>query len=329
MLSKNGKVVSTKDVPVLHTPKDECGGGSAWSAGMIDYLCLKENSSSAIDGRKLLRRGDLSAALCQESKGDQSTASLEDILRYDLDATSAITISGSAICEQLIEDLGKAGVIAIMRAKNPEVAIRRGKELAAMGCKAIEVTVDSIGFEDILEALVKEVGDKCLVGVGTIMDASQIPRIAALGAKFALSPLNPPGMIDLCLEHNVIPVPAAYTPQEIYDAYLQGARCVKLFPAQLWNPSTLKALLAVGKLGKVLIIPSGGITPENAESWLDAGAFAVGMGSKLVGGDVRCIPEKAEELSAAADAWKSSGRAVAEEVIQRLTKRCSQVRINT
>ena len=323
MVSQNGTLVTTKDVPIYHSPKDECGGGSAWSAGMLDYLCLHEGAATGIDCRKLLRRGDLLAALCQESKGDQSTTVLQDMLSYDLEARKPITVSAGIACDEIIKRMGRAGVIAIMRAKNKEVAIQRGRELADMGCKAIEVTVDSVGFEEILEALVQEIGSRCLVGVGTVMDKSQIPRIAALGAQFALSPLNPPGMIEACLEHNVLPVPAAYTPQEIYDAYLQGAKCVKLFPAQLWNPSTLKALLAVGQLGNVLIIPSGGITAANAESWLDAGAFAIGMGSKLVGGDVRCAPEDTENLTAAHDAWCSSGKAVAEEIVQRLVKRCA------
>ncbi len=72
------------------------------------------------------------------------------------------------------------------------------------------------------------------------MDARDIERVHRLGARFALSPINPPGMIAACLARGVVPVPAAYTPQELHNAYIAGAECVKLFPAQLWNPGTVR-----------------------------------------------------------------------------------------
>lgn len=139
--------------------------------------------------------------------------------------------------------------------------------------------------------------------------------------------------------------------QEVYECAQAGARAVKLFPAQLWSPGTLKSMRGVGMFGGLNIIPSGksalwpprpclagsfdlgmvfvwliapivrpylsgGITPASYSEWLDAGAFAVGMGSKLVGGEVR-VPASADgaALAAAAAEWKATGRAQAAAVL--------------
>ena len=117
---------------------------------------------------------------------------------------------------------------------------------------------------------------------------AQVELAAGAGAAFAMSPIHPDdGFVAACHARGMLAVPAAYTPQEIYRAVAAGARLVKLFPAQLWTPSTLKALKAVGMFGDVDILPSGGISPGNVTEWLLAGSNVVGMGSCLVGDDVR------------------------------------------
>lgn len=320
ILAYKGQVHSTQKIAIYHQPQDECGGGSAWSAGMIDYFLKKAYVCNDLANPiQLLRTADLLAALTQESSGDQSTVTLEMLNQYDtVVCDSEIHLERSATLDEKIKGLKNAGVIAIIRGKNAEVAISRGIELAEMGCKAIEITLDSEGFEEVLSSLARHVGNKCLVGVGTVMSAKDIPTIARLGAKFALSPINPKGMIRACLDYNVVPVPAAYTPQEIFDAYSEGAKCIKLFPAQLWNPKTLKALLDVGEFGDINIIPSGGITPQTAKEWLEAGAFAVGMGSNLAGRDVKCPASDPVALKAAQEHWQSTGKMAAQRIIEAL-----------
>ena len=86
-----------------------------------------------------------------------------------------------------------------------------------------------------------------------------------------------------------------------------GAKLIKIFPAQLWTPAALKDLRSVGDFKHVSFLPSGGITPDNAAAWLDAGACACGMGSKLVGAAVRADPSDAAALAAAEDDWQKNG----------------------
>ena len=228
--------------------------------------------------------------------------------------------------EDTMRRLSKSKVIAIVRAKHFDVAVRRGVELVNMGCKAIEVTTDSIRFPELLSELVRRVGDRCVVGVGTITTLEQLRVSRKHGAKFALSPVNPKwNFVERCHEMNVVAVPAAFSPQEIYDAFIQGARCIKVFPAQLWTPNKFKSLRGIGEFGNMNLIPSGGISPETAKNWLDAGAFAVGMGSNLVGRDVRTDPHDTEALHNNTTQWTRDGRKRAEKLFQNLSRTASRL----
>ena len=218
--------------------------------------------------------------------------------------------------QSYIDMLGAAGVIGILRGKNPDEAIKRGVELVDLGCRALEVTLDTVDFARVLTGLVEQVGDRCLVGVGTVMDVAEVAVVAKLGARFALSPINPKGFVHECLRHGILAMPAVYTPQECTEAVLDGAKTVKLFPAQLWTPKALKALKGIGIFKNVHICPSGGATPENAAEWLAAGAYAVGMGSNLVGKEVSCPADAMEE---AAKAWSETGRERARDLFARVS----------
>merc|ERR1712093_677001 len=131
-------------------------------------------------------------------------------------------------------------------------------------------------------------------------------KVASLGARFALSPVNPENFVHASLQAGVLPVPAAFSPQEIAAAMRQGAQVVKLFPAQLYSPDTLKAVKAVGSFGKVHLMPSGGVSPKNAAEWIEKGAVGVGMGANLCGEDLRMVPGKVskEDIKAAGEKWR-------------------------
>ena len=337
---------TTQAIPTLHMPKDECGGGSAWSVGVIDGLMQtylkksKDSEDSAATGdedwEELLRRGDLSAALCQEIVGDHSTtnqSTLDGCMKTYSKKTARIGGWSSSSfhlskkqqdikMQHTIDVMNRGKVLAILRSKNGDLAIQRGIELVhEMGATAIEVTTDTDDFENVLSTLCTTVGDVALVGVGTVMHASHVQRIAELGAVFALSPINPPGFVKECLRCGILPVPAAYTPTECWTAYSQGAKVVKLFPAHMWKPKVLKSMLGTGELGNIKICPSGGITPETAADWLDAGAFCVGMGTNLTGKDVKIskdVENFENKLQIATNHWKTEGKSAAMACIQML-----------
>ena len=179
--------------------------------------------------------------------------------------------------ESRTKRLEEAKVIAILRAKDADAAIARVKELAQWGCRAMEVTVDSQDWQRILVELKDAIGSICMLGVGTVYRPETVEEASKLGAEFALSPINPTLFTDACMRVGVVPVPAVTTPNEIDYAMQEGAQIVKLFPAQNWTPKALNDVKGIGNFKNVHIIPSGGITPENARSWLENGAFAVGL----------------------------------------------------
>ena len=336
---------STAEIPTHHRPKDECGGGSAWSTGCIDGLIRCPTAH----WRGLLRRGDVSAAWSQEIVGDQSNTSGIAIdqcltayanrpafigvssflskMTTTATGTTGTTRTTRTAAEKMnstIVKMGQGRCIAILRAKNADLAIARGIELVnEMGATCIEVTTDTDDFRRVLSTLSTVVGHKALVGVGTVMHASDVQELADLGATFALSPVNPLGFVTECLRVGIVPVPAAFTPTEIWTAYQQGAQVVKLFPAHLWETKVLKAMLGTGPLGNIKIVPSGGISPETALGWLEAGAFAVGMGSNLTGKDVKIdkgCELYGEKIKDATEHWNGVGRNAAEQCISALKK---------
>ena len=215
----------------------------------------------------------------------------------------------------------KASLLAIFRVKgSAQVAIDRGVELAQMGVKAMEVTIDSPDWKEILSGLRQRLGRDVLLGIGTVMDdtVSEVAVAQSLGASFALSPIDPIGFIDVCKSLGVLAVPSAFTSNECWSMHRRGARLIKLFHAGLTSPMILKHMLDIKPLGDQLnILPSGSVSPNNASEWLKAGAVVVGMGSNLVGKDISLKPGT-WEFHAAVEDWKNTGRPTVEKLIQEL-----------
>eukprot|EP00045_Choanoeca_perplexa_P017894 m.270959 g.270959 ORF g.270959 m.270959 type:complete len:632 (+) comp17669_c0_seq19:2242-4137(+) len=323
LLDKDG-VHTTYEQPVYHVPKDECGGGSAWACGMLDCLFAKD-----ADMTQALRRADLLAAMCQETAGDHSQvtrAALNDVEQahvgkpINLEALSSS--SASARIEQTFNTLKTAGVLAIIRAKNPDAAIARGIELCELGCRAIEVTLDTVDWRRVLKTIIASVPKTVCVGVGTAMDVDVpiLKEIANMGARFALSPIEPTGFIDECHRVGLLAVPAGMTSNELWDMHRRGAKVIKLFHASLVTPRILKSMLGVSPLKAMNIAPSGGCSPDNADEWWDAGAVCVGMGSNLSGKDIT-QPAGTPEYEAGVAKWKESGRATAKALFEKIAVR--------
>jgi len=222
------------------------------------------------------------------------------------------------VIQERLHHLRQSKVIAIIRAKNPTVAIERGLELSKLGCRALEVTLDTPEIERIIPALVKGVGKHTLVGVGTVMDASQVATVAKLGAKFAISPINPKGFVKACAEHGILSIPGASTPSEIWNFHLEGANMIKIFPAGQWSPSLFLALREVGGFGKLDYMPSGNISPDNYKPWLENGAAVVGMGSNLTGKDIK-YKESQPEFRKARDDWEKNGRPIVAKMLDEIS----------
>ena len=331
---------STHGLPVWHVPKEELGGGSAWAAGMIHALHMEPLATPL----KVMRRADLLAALCQQSAGDFSMTTREELMENEtrFDGREARLVGGcpplthvsqlpdpaaaSSAIEQTVDGLRRAGALAILRVKSNsvETAVARGVELAKMGCLAIEVTLDSPQWRPILAGLKAELPPGVLIGVGTVMDesVSEVATAAALGASFALSPIDPVGFVDECHRRGVLAVPSAFTSNEWYALHRRGTRMIKLFHAGLVSPPVLKSMLGVGPLGGLHIMPPGGVSPTNATEWWDAGAAVVGMGSNLVGDEINFEPGSTDFV-AARKKWEGSGKTAAQELFDKARARAA------
>ena len=122
---------------------------------------------------------------------------------------------------------------------------------------------------------------------------------------FALSPIDPVGFVGECQRLGLLAIPSAFTSNECWALHRRGVRLIKLFHAGLASPAILKSMLAVTPLGEHLnILPSGGVSPDNAEAWWAAGAAVIGMGSNLVG-NLKDLPDGGK--------WAAGGRETAGE----------------
>jgi 2-dehydro-3-deoxyphosphogluconate aldolase/(4S)-4-hydroxy-2-oxoglutarate aldolase len=162
------------------------------------------------------------------------------------------------------------------------VLIDVAEALRAGGVDVMEVTFTVPGAVRVLEQVADRLGDRVLLGAGTVLD-SQTARVAMLaGAQFVVSPSLNLDVIRMCHRYDKLVMPGALTPTEVVTAWEAGADVVKIFPADLGGPGYLKALH--GPLPQVRLMPTGGVDLDTAENFLRAGACALGVGGSLVSG---------------------------------------------
>jgi 2-dehydro-3-deoxyphosphogluconate aldolase/(4S)-4-hydroxy-2-oxoglutarate aldolase len=173
-----------------------------------------------------------------------------------------------------------SGVVAVLRAPNGDVLTDVAEALLAGGVEAIEVTFTVPGAHRVLEQVANRLGDKIVLGAGTVLDA-ETARIALLaGAEFIVAPTVNREVIELCRRYSKPVMPGALTPTEVLTAWQYGADLVKIFPSELTGPAYLKALH--GPLPQVRLMPTGGVNLQTAAEFLRAGACALGIGGSLV-----------------------------------------------
>lgn len=181
----------------------------------------------------------------------------------------------------LLKRIEAEKLIAILRMSGEWSVIKGTIEaLVRGGFRIIEITTSVPGATDIVRYLANDPGRKFLVGAGTVLDEHTAVSMIEAGAEFIVSPAVIEGVIAASNRAGVPVFPGALTPTEVWRAHHLGADAVKVFPASLFGPSYLKAL--AGPLAGIRLLPTGGIDLANIASYLDAGAFAVGVGGGLV-----------------------------------------------
>ena len=194
----------------------------------------------------------------------------------------------------------ETGIVAVIRADDGQRLADVAEALLAGGVEVMEVTFTVPGAARVIEQVADRIGDKIVLGAGTVLDA-ETARVAMLaGADFFVSPCVREDVIQICQRYDKAVLPGALTPTEVLAAWEMGADIVKVFPSDAMGPSYLKALH--GPLPQVQLMPTGGVSLDTATDYLAAGACALGVGSTLVNsqnvrdGDFAGIQSKAEQF---------------------------------
>lgn len=189
----------------------------------------------------------------------------------------------------------KHQLIAVVRAKTPGRVVELSRTLADSGIPIIEITFTVPNALEVIRQVRDALGDKVLIGAGSVLDAETARAALLAGAEFIVGPTLNLDVIRLCKRYGKLVMPGAFTPTEILTAWEAGADIVKVFPAEIGGPAFFKAVRA--PMPQLRLMPTGGVDLTTAASFLKAGACALGLGSALV--DAKAV-EKGDWLAIAA-----------------------------
>jgi 2-dehydro-3-deoxyphosphogluconate aldolase/(4S)-4-hydroxy-2-oxoglutarate aldolase len=174
----------------------------------------------------------------------------------------------------------ECGLVAVVRAPDPTHLVQVIRALADGGVTVAEVTFTVPDAVEVIRAAKKELGNRVLLGAGTVLDPETARAALLAGAEFIVSPTVNLEVIKLCRRYDKLVFPGAFTPTEILTAWEAGADVVKVFPADLHGPGFFKAMK--GPLPHVKLMPTGGVDLNTAAEYLRSGAVCLGVGSQLV-----------------------------------------------
>lgn len=191
------------------------------------------------------------------------------------------------------------GVVAVIRASSADAAARTAQACIEGGIQAVEITFTVPGAAGVVADLVqRHPSGQLAIGAGTVLDPETARTAILAGAQFVVSPASDAATARLCRRYQVPYLPGAATPGEVLRALEDGADIVKVFPGEVLGPAFVKAVR--GPLPQAPLMPTGGVSVENAQQWITAGCVAIGVGGELTrSGDPATITSIARQLLAA------------------------------
>ena len=195
--------------------------------------------------------------------------------------------------------------VAVVRTDEPDKLVQIARALRAGGVVCVEVTMTVPNAIEGIRAVSDALGDGVLIGAGSVTDAATAEAAVEAGARYVVSPVFKREVVEAAHAAGAAAMPGCFTPTEIQAAWEAGADVVKVFPAGALGVGYLRSVLA--PLPHLKLMPTGGVTLDNAAEWLRAGAVAIGAGSSLVeaevvaAGDWSRLTANAERLRAAVD----------------------------
>ncbi len=182
--------------------------------------------------------------------------------------------------DKIIESIQDCGIIAIIRTKTDEQVMDVCRSLLEGGINVLELTMTIPGAIEKFKQVNAELGNKALLGMGSVLDAKMAKSAINAGAKFIVSPVTRPEIAETANVAGCVCMLGAYTPTEAETAYRAGSDFIKIFPADNLGVQYIKALLA--PMPHLKLVPTGGVNLQNINEFFAAGVSAVGVGSSLV-----------------------------------------------
>lgn len=186
--------------------------------------------------------------------------------------------------QERAQRLIRGAVIAVVRAPRRDLVVPLSEALVAGGVVAIEITTTTPDALNAIRDARAALGDRAIVGVGTVLENITCRGALDAGAEFVVSPILRTSMVQTCHAAEVPVMLGSYTPTEAQLAYEAGSDFVKLFPADTLGPAFVKALRA--PLPHLRLVPTGGVDLSNAADFLAAGCSALGVGGSLVSSEI-------------------------------------------
>lgn len=182
--------------------------------------------------------------------------------------------------QAIVKRIEEAGLVAIIRANASSGLIETCSALADGGVTVMEITMTTPGALQAIESASKQLGDRCLIGVGSVLSGDVARQAIGVGAEFVVAPTFKPEVVDAAHELDKPVFPGGLTPTEILTAFEYGADVVKVFPANHFGPKYFKDILA--PMPHLKLTPTGGVDLSTVADWFEAGAVCLGVGSSLV-----------------------------------------------
>ena len=180
------------------------------------------------------------------------------------------------------------GIVAVVRAPDGGHLVEVAQALFEGGVTVMEITMSVPDALEVISQVRQSMGDRVLLGAGTVLDAETARAVLFAGAEFIVAPTLNLDVIRLCRRYDKLVMPGAFTPTEILTAWEAGADIVKVFPADVVGPAFFKALR--GPLPQVRLMPTGGVDLSTAADFLKAGACCLGVGGQLV--ELKAVGER-------------------------------------
>jgi 2-dehydro-3-deoxyphosphogluconate aldolase/(4S)-4-hydroxy-2-oxoglutarate aldolase len=182
--------------------------------------------------------------------------------------------------ESQLRQVLDCGIVAVVRSHDSQQLVDAVRALADGGVSVVEITMTVPGALDVVRQVRQALGDRVLLGAGTILDPETARAALLAGAEYLVSPTVNLDVIRLCQRYDKLVMPGAFTPTEILSAWEAGADIVKVFPADVVGPAFFNAVR--GPLPQIRMMPTGGVDLTTAMDFLKAGACCLGVGSQLV-----------------------------------------------